>query len=209
LSSLHVQSERQEFIVTKQISPLRQRMIDDMKFRNMSPNTQKVYTYAVANFSAFHGRSPDKLGIEDVREYQLHLMGRGLKATSINPIIGALRFFYGITLGQKEIADQIPFGRKEDTLPDVPTMAESGLPQVGFDPDVWLGFLAPAGPPAEIVDALNRAVNASLSRPELKAKLAMFGFESKTASPQEFAVFLAGEMQKWPPRLRAAGLQAE
>jgi len=40
--------------VTKLISPLRQRMIDDMKFRNMSPSTQKVYTYAVANFSAFH-----------------------------------------------------------------------------------------------------------------------------------------------------------
>jgi integrase/recombinase XerD len=72
--------------------PSRQRMIDDMTFRNMSPSTHKVYTYAVANFSAFHGRSPDKLGIEDVREYRLHLIARGLKANSINPIIGALRF---------------------------------------------------------------------------------------------------------------------
>ena len=62
--------------MTKQISPLRQRMIDDMKFRNMSPSTLKIYTYAVANFSAFHGRSPDKLGIEHVREYRLQLMGR-------------------------------------------------------------------------------------------------------------------------------------
>jgi integrase/recombinase XerD len=110
--------------VTKQISPLRQRMIDDMKFRNMSPSTLKVYTYAVANYSAFHGRSPDKLGIEHVREYRLHLMARGLKAASINPIIGALRFFYGITLGQKEIAEQIPFARKEDTLPAVLTQEE-------------------------------------------------------------------------------------
>jgi hypothetical protein len=55
-------------------------MIDDMTFRNMSPSTHKVYTYAVANFSTFHGRSPDKLGIEDVREYRLHLIARGLKA---------------------------------------------------------------------------------------------------------------------------------
>ena len=110
--------------MTKQISPLRQRMIDDMKFRNMSPSTLKVYTYAVANYSAFHGRSPDKLGIEHVREYRLHLMKRGLKAASINPIIGALRFFYGITLGQKEIAEQIPFARKEDTLPAVLTQEE-------------------------------------------------------------------------------------
>ena len=55
--------------MTKQISPLRQRMIDDMTIRNMSPNTRKIYTYAVANFSAIQGRSPDKLGLDDVREY--------------------------------------------------------------------------------------------------------------------------------------------
>ncbi len=89
--------------MTKPISPLRQRMIDDMIFRNMSASSQKVYAYAVANFSAFHGRSPDKLGIEHVREYRLHLLARGLKATSINPIVGALRFFYATTLGKKEI----------------------------------------------------------------------------------------------------------
>ena len=90
--------------MTKQILLLRQRMIDDMNFRNMSPNTRKVYTYAVANFSTFHGSSPDKLGIEDIRQCRLHLMARGLTPASINPIIGALRFFYGVTLGQKEIA---------------------------------------------------------------------------------------------------------
>lgn len=108
----------------KPISPLRQRMLDDMAFRNMSPNTQKVYTYAVANFARFHGRSPDRLGLEEVRDYRLHLLARGLKATSINPIIGALRFFYGTTLGQKELAEQIPFARKEDTLPAVLTRDE-------------------------------------------------------------------------------------
>ena len=80
LSALHVQFAGQEYTMTKQISPLRQCMLDDMKFRNMSPSTQKVYTYAVANFSAFHGRSPDNLGIEQVREYRVHLMSRGLKA---------------------------------------------------------------------------------------------------------------------------------
>src|SRR5260221_9364968 len=103
----------------KPISPLRQRMLDDMTFRNMSPNTQKVYSYAVANFSAFHGRSLDKLGAEDVRAYWLHLIGRGIKATSINPIIGALRFFYGTTLGRKEMIEEMPFARKADTLPAV------------------------------------------------------------------------------------------
>jgi integrase/recombinase XerD len=95
--------------MNKPISPLRQRMLDDMTFRNMAPTTKKVYSSAVANFSASHGRSPDKLGIEDVRAYRLHLIERSLKATSVNLVVGALQFFYGTTLGRKEIAEQIPF----------------------------------------------------------------------------------------------------
>ena len=53
--------------MTKPVSALRQRMIDDMKIRNMSPNTQYIYARAVANFSSFHQQPPDKLSIEDVR----------------------------------------------------------------------------------------------------------------------------------------------
>ena len=105
--------------MTKQISPLRQRLIDDMTIRNMSPNTQKIYIYAVANFSAFHQRSPDKLGLEHIRDYHLHLVSRNLKPNSINPIMGALRFFYGKTLGQKHIVDEIPYARRADSLPAV------------------------------------------------------------------------------------------
>jgi site-specific recombinase XerD len=105
--------------MTKPISPLRQRMIDDMKMRNMSPNTQYIYISAVARFSAYHRRSPDKLGLEDIRDYHLHLVSRKLKPTTINPIMGALRFFYGKTLGQKDIVDEIPYARLADSLPAV------------------------------------------------------------------------------------------
>jgi integrase/recombinase XerD len=119
----------------KKISPLRQRMIDDMTFRDMSPNTQKVYTYAVANFARFHRQSPDKLGIEHVRDYRLHLMARGLKASSINPIVGALRFFFGTTLEQQQLAKQIPFARIEDTLPAVLTQ-EQVLQLLKAEPDL-------------------------------------------------------------------------
>lgn len=76
--------------MSKQMTPLRQRMIEDMAIRNMSPSTQKIYVRAVANFSIYHGRSPDKLTFEDVRDYRLHLISRGLKPNSINPIMGAL-----------------------------------------------------------------------------------------------------------------------
>jgi integrase/recombinase XerD len=105
--------------MTKSISPLRQRMIDDMTIRNMSPNTKNIYISAVARFSAYHRRSPDQLGLEDIRDYHLHLVSRKLKPTTINPIMGALRFFYGKTLGQKHIVDEIPYARRADALPAV------------------------------------------------------------------------------------------
>ena len=76
--------------MSKPISPLRQRMIEDMIMRNLSPSTQETYIRAVAEFSAFHRRSPDKLGIEHLRDYHLHLVSRGLTANSIWVKMGAL-----------------------------------------------------------------------------------------------------------------------
>lgn len=120
-----------------QVTPLRKRMLDDMAMRNMSPNTQKVYTYAIAGFSRFHRKSPDVLGLEEVREYRLHLLARGLKAKSINPIVGALRFFYGTTLGNKSLADQITFARIENTLPAVLTR-DQVLSLIKAEPDLMM-----------------------------------------------------------------------
>ena len=105
--------------MTSSVTPLRQRMLDDMALRNMSPNTQKAYTRAIANFALYFRQSPDKLGLEEIRHYRLHLIERGLKASSMQPIVGALRFFYGVTMGRKDIAAEIPFARREDTLPAV------------------------------------------------------------------------------------------
>jgi site-specific recombinase XerD len=81
----------------KPISALRRRMIDDMMMRNLSPNTQETYIRSVAQFSAFHRRSPDKLGVEHLRDFHLHLVSRGLVANSIAVKMAALRFFYGTT----------------------------------------------------------------------------------------------------------------
>jgi integrase/recombinase XerD len=76
--------------MTRQISALRQRMIDDMTIRNMSVNTQRAYIRAVKNFSRHFARSPDQLTFEHAREYQLHLVGRGLQAATIIPIMCAI-----------------------------------------------------------------------------------------------------------------------
>ncbi len=94
-------------------------------------------------------------------------------------------------------------------LPDVPTMTESGYPQVGFKPDVWLGLLAPAGTPPAVVELLNREINEGLRSPELLASYAKLGFEPKITTPQEFEAFLVHELGKWPPLLRAAGVKPD
>jgi integrase/recombinase XerD len=109
--------------MTKPISSLRQRMIDDMTMRNLSANTQETYIRSVAQFGAFHRRSPDKLGVEHVRDFHLHLVSRGLVANSI--AVAALRFFYGTTLRRPDIA-AIPTPRRPDRLPAVLARAERG-----------------------------------------------------------------------------------
>jgi site-specific recombinase XerD len=110
--------------MTKPISPLRQRMIDDMTMRNLSANTQETYIRSVAQFSAFHRRSPDKLGVKHVRDFHLHLVSRGLVAHSIAVKMAALRFFYGTTLRRPDIAAEIPTPRRPDRLPTVLARAE-------------------------------------------------------------------------------------
>jgi tripartite-type tricarboxylate transporter receptor subunit TctC len=98
---------------------------------------------------------------------------------------------------------------RDANLPDVPTMIESGYPQVGFDPDVWQAIVAPAGTPSAVINKLNAEINESLKSPEVKATLAKLGFNPMTGSPQEFAAFLAAQAQKWPPVLKAANVQPQ
>lgn len=92
-------------------------------------------------------------------------------------------------------------------LPDVPTMAESGFPQLELN--AWTGILAPAGTPAAAVDTLNAAVNDSLTSPELQKSFAGMSFETKVMSLQQFAAFFAAEAQRWPPIIKAAGIKPE
>jgi tripartite-type tricarboxylate transporter receptor subunit TctC len=88
-------------------------------------------------------------------------------------------------------------------------MTESGYPKVGFNPDVWMGIFAPAGTPPAIIDTLNREVNAVLKSAEMAPTLKRFGYEAKPLTPQEFADFFAAELRRWPPVLKAVGLQAQ
>ena len=102
-----------------ELSPLRRRMIEDMTVRNLSPATQRSYVHAVAKLSRYFGRSPDRLGVEDVRAFQVHLVSSGISWAALNQTVCALRFFYGVTLGHGEIPERIPYAREPRKLPVV------------------------------------------------------------------------------------------
>jgi integrase/recombinase XerD len=102
---------------TESISPLRRRMIEDMTVRNLSLTTREVYIHNVKKFSQYFGRSPDCLGLEDVRAYQVHLVSREIAWATLNQVVSSLRFFYGVTLGRKDLPERIAYARRPKTLP--------------------------------------------------------------------------------------------
>ncbi len=84
----------------KAIRPLRQRMIEDMTVRGFTAGTQRGYIVAVRNFTVFLGRPPDEATVEDLRRFQVHLRAEGASAATMNMVVSALRFFFGVTLGR-------------------------------------------------------------------------------------------------------------
>ncbi len=106
-------------VAERLVSPLRRRMIEDMTIRNLSPATQRSYVHAVEKFSLHFGRSPARLGLDDVRAYQVHLASKGVAWATLNQIVCALRFLYGVTLSQNEVPERIPYAKRPRTLPEV------------------------------------------------------------------------------------------
>ncbi len=85
------------------VSPLRQRMLDDMRLRKLSPKTQIGYIRSVRRFADYLKRSPDTATADELRNYQLHLIDRGTSAVSINNALSGLRFFFEHTLDHPEL----------------------------------------------------------------------------------------------------------
>lgn len=90
-------------------------------------------------------------------------------------------------------------------LPDVPTMAEGGLPEVASV--TYYGFFAPAGTPSDAVRRINAAVNDSLKAPDIAAAIRRIGFEPHGGTPEDFATLIASEMKVWVPIVQATGFQ--
>ena len=92
-------------------------------------------------------------------------------------------------------------------LPDVPTVAEAGLP--GYEASVWWGLLAPAKTPKDIVDKLNAEMNKAMADPSVHARLTELGVVFSPGTPQQFGDFVKAEVDKWAKVIKASGIQAD
>jgi tripartite-type tricarboxylate transporter receptor subunit TctC len=97
--------------------------------------------------------------------------------------------------------------QRSPELPDVPTMAESGLP--GLTTVTYYGFWGPAGTPAEVINKINGEINEALKAPELRTNLQRVGFDPTGGSPQDFAKLIAEQLAKWAPIVKSTGFQMD
>ena len=97
--------------------------------------------------------------------------------------------------------------KRTPSLPNVPTIAEAGLP--GFDVSIWLGVLAPARTPPEIVARLNSEISKVMAEPEMKAQMTKAGIEAISSTPQEFTATIKSDNAKWGKVVKASGAHVD
>ena len=135
------------------------------------------------------------LAMNDVLSGQIHLVVIGVPAAAPHIKAGKLR------------ALALVAPQRASALPEVPTVAEAGLPN--FEVTTWYGILAPAGTPKPIVTRLNAELVKIMHAPEMKDRLATMATDPVTSTPEEFADYIKREIVKWAEVVRQAGLKAD
>ncbi|WP_295551799.1 tripartite tricarboxylate transporter substrate binding protein [Limnohabitans sp. Rim8] len=108
--------------------------------------------------------------------------------------------------GGKLVMLATPSGKRSQAIPEVPTIAESGLP--GFDVEPWFGIVAPAGTPAAIVNRLNAEIGKIMQQNDVKDMLASVGAAPSISTPQEFGKFIDSEISRWAEVVKTSGAKA-
>ena len=110
---------------TDAVSPLRQRMIEDMNARKLCAGTQRGHISSCKRFAAFVKRSPDTATLEDIRRFQLHLAEIGVSICNRNRIMTGLRFLFRVTLRRLDLAEEVYHIREPQKLPLVMSVDET------------------------------------------------------------------------------------
>ena len=111
-------------MTTEAITPLRQRMIEDMNARKLCAGTQRGHIRSCKRFAAFLKRSPDTATLEDIRRFQLHLADTGVSICTRNRIMTGLRFLFRVTLRRLDLAEEVYHIREPEKLPLVMSVDE-------------------------------------------------------------------------------------
>jgi len=125
------------------MSELRKRFVEDLQLRNYARRTIETYTRQVAGFARHFGRSPEELGPEEIRSYQLYLVQeKGVSWSAFNQAVCGLRFLYRVTLPRPWVVQQVPFGKRPKRLPSVlgsepPRNRPAAAVHAGLPGSVW------------------------------------------------------------------------
>lgn len=144
----------------------------------------------------------------------VHIPYKGTPEALTDTMTGRVTYFFSPVSAAlpniregKLVALAVSTGKRSSTLPQVPTIAESGLP--GFDYNLWVGMFAPAGTPSDMVDKINADVQRVLQMPDVRERLAALGAEPMVMTPAEFRKFVRDEIDESAKVVKAAGIKAQ
>ena len=143
-----------------------------------------------------------------------HIPYKGTPEALTDTMAGRIAYFFSpisaalpLVRDGKLVALGVSSAKRSNALPNVPTIAESGLP--GFDYNLWIGMFAPAGTPADIVEKINRDVNRVLREPEVRERMTALGAEAMPMSSGEFDRFMRAEMDDAAKVVKAAAIKVQ
>jgi len=144
----------------------------------------------------------------------VHIPYKGTPEAITDTMTGRITYFFSpISAALPNIREGrlvalgVSTAKRSSVLPDVPTLAESGLP--GFDYNLWVGLFAPTGTPAEVVDKIARDVGRALATPEVKERLTALGAEAMPMTPVEFTKFVGAEIDDSGKVIKAANIKVQ
>jgi tripartite-type tricarboxylate transporter receptor subunit TctC len=184
-------------------------MADFLKYAKANPNNLNYASTGIgtsSHLSAFLLSS--KVGLKAE-----HIPYKGAEALK-DLLAGRVQFMFAtipsviqhIKAG-KLTAVAVSSRERSRSMPEVPTVAESGFP--GFEASAWFGYFAPKGTPREVILALNKALNESLNDKEIDARLVLDGADPAPGSPEKFGAFVKAEYEKWAEVVKASGATAQ